>query len=93
MEPSNRLLNTLRDEFPGEVTSLVRLPEDEAVTVLRQVVIEAEAEDESDGAVAVAEALRPLLGLTRGDTETVDGILPGDSDRYDAICARVLQPA
>lgn len=92
MEVSPRLLNLLRDEFPGEVTSLVRLPEDEAALILRQVILEAEEEGDGEGADIIAEALRPLLGMSRGDTETVNTISPEDSDRYDAICARVIQP-
>lgn len=93
MEVSNRLLSLLPDMFPGEVSSLVRLDRREAASVLRQVIKEVEAEDEEDGAEAVAGALRPLLGLTRGDTETVTGINPVESDLYDAICAIVIQPA
>ena len=93
MEITNRLLALLPDEIPGEIASLVRLDSREAATLLRQVIKEADPVDDDGAAAVIGAALRPLLGLTRGDTETVTGIGPKESDLYDAISALVIQPA
>jgi hypothetical protein len=81
----------LASDYPGEVSALVRLAPTEAALVLRQSIKETPADDEDTMAGNLAEKLREVLGLTRGDTETVDILPREDSDLFDAVSAAVLQ--
>jgi hypothetical protein len=77
----------LATEFPGEVHTLVQLPQEEGANVLRQIIRETKGLGSMDTADRIADKLRDALGLTRGDTETVDILSPESSDRFDALCA------
>lgn len=78
---------SLANEFTGDVAAFVRLDEDEASALLRQVLAEVEARDVHDAADRIAASMRALVGLTAGETETANRLTPAEADRWDSICA------
>lgn len=85
--PIYSVLTLLSDLYPAEICALITLPEAEAATIIKSLVLENRGVSCEDAAKRVAEKLRDLLGIDEDESEADTHLLTqAEESIYLRIC-------